>query len=140
MEFVIFVLFAGMALTGAVFMVFLHDLVRSVLAMILSFVGVAGLYLVLEAEFIAAAAVEGRLSGPLGGVAPVPGIGVSNFRGRLDLVGITLDTVGPSGTRGLRTLLRFGKGLGAGTVNGTDQPIAVDDISKREDILFRRSV
>ena len=79
--------------------------------------------LVLEAEFIAAAAVEGRLSGPLGGVPPVAGIGVSNFRGRLDLVGITLDTVGPSGTRGLRTLLRVGKGLGPGLVNGIDQPV-----------------
>jgi NADH-quinone oxidoreductase subunit J len=54
MEFVTFLLFAGMTLTGAVFMVTLRNIVRSVLAMILSFVGVAGLYLVLEAEFIAA--------------------------------------------------------------------------------------
>ena len=54
MEFVVFMLFAGMTLTGAVFMVSLRNIVRSVLAMILAFVGVAGLYLVLEAEFIAA--------------------------------------------------------------------------------------
>jgi NADH:ubiquinone oxidoreductase subunit 6 (subunit J) len=54
MELVVFVLVAGMALTGAILMVTLRNLVRSVLAMILSFVGVAGLYLVLEAEFLAA--------------------------------------------------------------------------------------
>ncbi len=54
MEFLTFIVFAGMTLTGAVFMVTLHNLVRSVLAMILAFVGVAGLYLVLEAEFLAA--------------------------------------------------------------------------------------
>ena len=54
MELVVFILFAGMALTGAVLLVTLHNLVRSVLAMILSFIGVAGLYLVLNAEFLAA--------------------------------------------------------------------------------------
>lgn len=43
-----------MTLTGAIFMVTLHNLVRSVLAMIMTFVGVAGLYLMLEAEFLAA--------------------------------------------------------------------------------------
>ena len=57
MEFVMFILFAGMTLTGAVFMVTLRNIVRSVLAMILAFVGVAGLYLLLEAEFIAAVQV-----------------------------------------------------------------------------------
>jgi uncharacterized protein GlcG (DUF336 family) len=79
--------------------------------------------LVLEAEFIAAAAVEGRLSGSLGGVAPVPGIGVANVRGRIDLVGITLDTVGPRGAQGLKKLTRFGKRLGPGVVNGSDQTL-----------------
>ena len=54
MEMFIFFLFATMTLLGALFMVFLRNLVRSVLAMILSFVGVAGLYLTLEAEFVAA--------------------------------------------------------------------------------------
>ena len=54
MELVVFIIFAGMALTGAVLLVTLHNLVRSVLAMILSFIGVAGLYLVLNAEFLAA--------------------------------------------------------------------------------------
>ena len=54
MEFVVFIIFAGMALTGAVLLVTLHNLVRSVLAMILSFIGIAGLYLVLNAEFLAA--------------------------------------------------------------------------------------
>ncbi|MBI3734423.1 MAG: NADH-quinone oxidoreductase subunit J [Chloroflexi bacterium] len=54
MEFVLFILFAGMTLTGAILMVALHNLVRAVLAMILGFVGLAGLYLLLEAEFLAA--------------------------------------------------------------------------------------
>ena len=54
MELVVFILFAGMALTGAVLLVTLHNLVRSVLAMIMSFIGIAGLYLVLQAEFLAA--------------------------------------------------------------------------------------
>src|SRR5438067_9630590 len=54
MELVVFTIFASMALAGAVLLVAVHNLVRSVLAMILSFVGVAGLYLVLQAEFIAA--------------------------------------------------------------------------------------
>jgi uncharacterized protein GlcG (DUF336 family) len=79
--------------------------------------------LVLESEFIAAAAVAGNLSGTLDGVAPVPGIGVLRLNGRIDLVGITLDTIGPKGAKGLSTLLRFGKRLGPGLVNGTDLPI-----------------
>jgi NADH:ubiquinone oxidoreductase subunit 6 (subunit J) len=54
MELFVFIMFAGMALTGAVLLVTLHNLVRAVLAMILSFIGIAGLYLVLEAEFLAA--------------------------------------------------------------------------------------
>jgi len=54
MELFVFIFFAGMALTGAVLLVTLHNLVHSVLAMILSFIGIAGLYLVLEAEFLAA--------------------------------------------------------------------------------------
>jgi NADH-quinone oxidoreductase subunit J len=54
MEFLLFFLFAAMTLLGGIFVVTLRNLVRSVLAMILSFVGVAGLYLTLEAEFLAA--------------------------------------------------------------------------------------
>ncbi len=54
MELLVFALFAGMTLVGALLLVTVHNLVRSVLAMILSFVGVAGLYLVLQAEFLAA--------------------------------------------------------------------------------------
>ena len=79
--------------------------------------------LVLEAEFTAAATVAGNLSGTLGGVPPVAGIGVSRLKGRLDLVGITLDTIGPKGGQGLRTLLKFGKRLGSGVVNGINLPI-----------------
>ena len=54
MELVVFTIFAAMAVGGAILLVTVHNLVRSVLAMILSFVGVAGLYLVLNAEFLAA--------------------------------------------------------------------------------------
>jgi NADH-quinone oxidoreductase subunit J len=54
MEFLLFFIFAAMTLLGGIFVVTLRNLVRSVLAMILSFVGVAGLYLTLEAEFLAA--------------------------------------------------------------------------------------
>jgi uncharacterized protein GlcG (DUF336 family) len=68
---------------------------------------------VLEAEFIAAAAAT----------TADAVLRVARLRGRLDLVGITLDTVGPRGTHGLRTLLRFGKRLGAGAVNGVNQPL-----------------
>lgn len=54
MELVVFLGAASIALVGAVLLVSLRNLVRSVLAMILSFTGVAGLYLVLHAEFLAA--------------------------------------------------------------------------------------
>lgn len=54
MEFLVFVIAAGMALTGAILMLSVRNIVRAVLAMILSFSGIAGLYLVLEAEFLAA--------------------------------------------------------------------------------------
>lgn len=54
MELLVFSGAAGIAVLGAVLLVSLRNLVRSVLAMILSFTGVAALYLVLNAEFLAA--------------------------------------------------------------------------------------
>jgi NADH-quinone oxidoreductase subunit J len=50
---VVFFLLAAVALVGAVFAVTLKNLVRSALGLILSFMAVAGIYFVLEAEFIA---------------------------------------------------------------------------------------
>lgn len=54
MELLVFGAGATVAIAGAVMLVSLRNLVRSVLAMILSFTGVALLYLVLNAEFLAA--------------------------------------------------------------------------------------
>ncbi|MBI5878231.1 MAG: NADH-quinone oxidoreductase subunit J [Chloroflexi bacterium] len=54
MELIVFLGAAGIAVIGAALLVSLHNLVRAVLAMILSFTGVAGLYLLLNAEFLAA--------------------------------------------------------------------------------------
>jgi NADH:ubiquinone oxidoreductase subunit 6 (subunit J) len=49
----IFFLLAAVALVGAVFAVTARNLVRAALGLILSFFGVAGIYFVLEAEFVA---------------------------------------------------------------------------------------
>lgn len=83
---------------------------------------------VLEAEFIALAAIgssrqAGVKAAAVGGVAPVADIDLPF--GRIDLVGITLEGVGPTaGIEGVKQLLKFGTNLGAGTVNGADQPVA----------------
>jgi uncharacterized protein GlcG (DUF336 family) len=63
-----------------------------------------------EAEFIALAAAGGSTQagvqvGTLGGVAPLPGFNLPFPR--IDLVGITLPTVGPGGTSGPTNLIRY---------------------------------
>jgi uncharacterized protein GlcG (DUF336 family) len=42
---------------------------------------------------------------------------------RIDLVGITLDIVGPGGIEGPRQLFEYGQSLGQGTVNGANQKV-----------------
>lgn len=82
---------------------------------------------VLEAEFIALAAIgsskqAGVTVGAIGGVPRVTDLDLPF--GRLDLVGITLEVVGPTaGIEGVQQLLKFGKNLGPGMVNGTDQMV-----------------
>ncbi len=76
----------------------------------------------LEAEFAAVAAVGGAPGiglpvGTLAGVELAPGIHglpVSPDRQRIDLVGITLDLVGPGGTEGPARLVAYGQSLGTG--------------------------
>jgi uncharacterized protein GlcG (DUF336 family) len=84
----------------------------------------------LEAEYIAFAAVGGAPGlgfgvGALGGVPPLPGSGLplTPKNQRIDLVGVTLDIVGPGGIQGPSRLVAFGNALGQGTVNGTDQKV-----------------
>jgi uncharacterized protein GlcG (DUF336 family) len=78
----------------------------------------------LEAEYIAFASVGGAV-GTLGGVAPVPGVGLPSGLPRIDLAGVTLDTVGPGGPiLGPSRLLAFGRTLGTGNPDdGANQPI-----------------
>lgn len=52
LTYVAFVVLAAVALVGAFLAVSLRNLLRSALALILSFMGVAGIYFVLEAEFV----------------------------------------------------------------------------------------
>jgi uncharacterized protein GlcG (DUF336 family) len=88
----------------------------------------------LEAEFIAFAAaggstladnmVEGAKVGDLGGVAPVPGLDLPF--GRIDLVGINLQIVGPTaGPEGVQQLLELEPqfGVGQGADSGANQSI-----------------
>jgi uncharacterized protein GlcG (DUF336 family) len=75
----------------------------------------------LEAEFIATAAV-GLLGHP--GTLPNIGIPTAFLSQRIDLAGVTLDTIGPGGNQGLINLLKFGKSIHPGTPTGTD--VAVD--------------
>jgi uncharacterized protein GlcG (DUF336 family) len=84
----------------------------------------------LEAEYMAFAAVGGAPGigfpvGTIAGIPPVPGTGLplTPQNMRIDLVGITLDIVGPGGIQGPSRLTAYGKALGTGTVNGTDVPV-----------------
>ena len=110
---------------------------------------------VLESEFIAFCTAGGSLAAQLGGAVaggfsatpgakvvghPVPDLDLPF--GRLDLVGVQLQVVGPTaGIRGLRELLAFGNGLGGlGAVNGTNQVIdaGADGIALNGDEAFTR--
>ncbi len=78
---------------------------------------------VLEAEFIAVATAGGSITAQNMGAAgaditinPVPTLDIPF--GRLDLVGISLEVVGPiPGILGVQQLLQFGRGLGTGVAN-----------------------
>lgn len=50
----VFIILAGLALVGSVGMVTLRNLLHSVLAMVLAFIAVAGIFVLLEAGFLAA--------------------------------------------------------------------------------------
>jgi uncharacterized protein GlcG (DUF336 family) len=84
----------------------------------------------LEAEFIGLAAAGGSQAagfpvGALGGIPRPRGFTIPD--GRIDLVGITLDVIGPGGDRGPANLVAFAKahfGVGLGTLTGAAfQPI-----------------
>jgi uncharacterized protein GlcG (DUF336 family) len=84
----------------------------------------------MEAEFIALAAVGGSKAagfpvGALAGISPLPGFDLPSPR--IDLVGITLDTVGPGGTRGPQNLINYVKAhfsIGNGNPNsGVNKPV-----------------
>jgi NADH-quinone oxidoreductase subunit J len=55
--YVAFVLMAGTAIGGAVMVAAFRNIMHAALALMLSFMGVAGLYMLLEAEFVAAVQV-----------------------------------------------------------------------------------
>ena len=72
----------------------------------------------LEAEYDAFVAVGGSSEagfpvGPVGGVALPSGFDLPS--GRIDLVGVTLDSVGPGGTQGPKNLVEYGQTLGHGS-------------------------
>jgi uncharacterized protein GlcG (DUF336 family) len=84
----------------------------------------------LEAEFAAFAAVGGSSGagfpvGTLGGVPALPGFDLPF--GRIDLVGITLDIVGPGGDQGPANLASYAQahlGVGLGNpASGTNEPV-----------------
>jgi uncharacterized protein GlcG (DUF336 family) len=78
----------------------------------------------LAAEAIAFEAVGGAPGlglgvGAIGGVAPVPGVAfpLTEDQQRIDLVGVTLDIVGPGGLQGPSRVVAVGAGLGVGDPN-----------------------
>ncbi len=82
----------------------------------------------LEAEYIAFAAVGGLPTlgqgvGTIAGIPPVAGVGLPPVKSagdlRIDLVGITLDVIGPGGRMGPSNVLKVGQALGEGTVSGS---------------------
>lgn len=78
--------------------------------------------LVLEAEYIAAAAV-GLVGGTIDGIPTLTSIGTKV--GRIDLVGITLEGLGPHPS-GPQTVFQRGADVGPGIVNGIDVPVIAD--------------
>lgn len=86
-----------------------------------------------EAEWVAFAAVGGAPAlgfgvGALAGVglpAGMTGLPLTPENRRIDLVGITLDLIGPGGNQGIELLARFGQTLGVGNpLSGTDVEVA----------------
>jgi uncharacterized protein GlcG (DUF336 family) len=84
----------------------------------------------LEAEYIAfvtagGAPALGFTPGPVGGANPVAGFALplTPENMRIDLVGITLDIIGPGGIEGPARLVRFGQAVGPGVVNGTNRQV-----------------
>jgi len=104
----------------------------------------------LEAEWIAFATVGG-FQAQIGGVKTFPvndiqgialpmGFGLPN--GRIDLVGITLDVVGPGGQGGLDIIAQVGNAVGRGNPNdGTNQSVSpgADGIPNTADDKFLRA-
>ena len=93
----------------------------------------------IAAEAVAAAAVNGSSSpapvggaslrfGTIGGIPPVQGLDLQPL-GRIDLVGVTLDVLGPHGNSGPSTILQAAKAMkiGTGTATaGTNLPVSND--------------
>jgi uncharacterized protein GlcG (DUF336 family) len=84
----------------------------------------------LEAEYIAfvtagGAPALGFPATPVGGLPPVPGFALplTPDNQRIDLVGITLDIIGPGGIEGPARLVQYGQAVGPGVVNGTNRPV-----------------
>ncbi len=104
----------------------------------------------LEAEWIAFATLGGATSfigieprpelavGTLEGVALPPGFGLPF--GRIDLVGITLDVIGPGGTfAGPNTIVNVGGAVGRGNPNdGTNQVVSDNGtVNPADDVVLR---
>ena len=86
----------------------------------------------LEAEYAAVAAVGGAPGiglpvGTIAGIGLPPGIAglpITPDKQRIDLVGVTLDIVGPGGTDGPTRLVAYGQALGVGDPDtGHDLPV-----------------
>ncbi len=85
----------------------------------------------MEAEYDAFAAVGGAPGlglgiGAVNGVAPVPGVvlPITPAAMRIDLVGVTLNIIGPGGTQGPGELATFGSFLTPGNPNsGVNEPV-----------------
>ena len=103
--------------------------------------------LTLEAEFIAFAAAGGSSEagysvGTLGGIQALPGFDIPFAR--IDLVGVTLDVIGPGGTQGPQNLFNYATShfsIGNGDPNSgasRNMPVGVD--ANGDPILFKAGV
>lgn len=94
----------------------------------------------MEAEFMAFAAAGGSKQagvpvGALGGVPTPSGLDIPF--GRIDLVGLTLDTFGGHGLQGVKNLLVFGRTLGSGPANRPgDQEMPVDQATPQPNLFL----